>query len=196
MRKSTEFESAILDVIKTRKSRKAYSDRPVEDEKINSLFEAARWAPSSYNEQPWGYLYATKANFQIWNGIASTLYYSNRIWARNAQLLIMSFVRNHFLHNGQQNSSARYDLGAANAFLSLEAEHLGLNVHQIGGFDLNKARSALNIPCNWDPVVVLAIGYPGEIDALPDNLKSRELDFRERYLCNEFARDQFFQGPI
>jgi len=190
MRKSSEFESTVLDLIKSRRSSRAYSDEYIEEEKINSLFEAARWAPSSGNEQPWGYIYGTK-NDGVWDKIASTLHKGNSIWAASAQLLIMSFVRNFFICNGQQNLSAKYDLGAANAFLSLQAEHLGLNVHQIGGFDVSKAREILNIPDSCDPVVVLAIGYPGEIGSLPDSLKTKELGSRERYLRDEFAKKQF-----
>ncbi len=134
MQKSGEFESPILDVIQQRRSRRAYSTEGIANEKIQSLFEAARWAPSSVNEQPWIYLYATKDQPALWNKIFDSVNDSNKIWAQHAPLLIVSLVRKNFIRNDRPNLSARYDLGAANAFLSLQAAHLGLNVHQMGGF--------------------------------------------------------------
>src|SRR4051812_9594406 len=127
--KSAEFESPILEAIQLRRSRRAYDDKPVEPEKINSLFEAARWAPSSVNEQPWIYLYATKDQPELYHKIFDALNDSNKIWAQHAPLLIVSLARKNFMRNDMPNHSARYDLGAANAFLSLQAAHVGLNVH-------------------------------------------------------------------
>jgi nitroreductase len=101
-------------------------------------------------------------------------------------------VRKNFIRNDHPNTSARYDLGAANAFLSLQAAHLGLNVHQMGGFDHTKLKENLNIPDNYEPVVVLAIGYPGDLQTLPDHLKQRELAPRERYLQQEFVMNKSF----
>src|SRR5687767_374801 len=120
MQKSAEFESPILDVIQMRRSRRAYLEKPVELEKINSLFEAARWAPSSVNEQPWIYLYATKNQQELWGKIFDALNEGNKIWAKNAPLLIVSLVRKNFIRNDHPNTSARYDLGGANALLSLQ----------------------------------------------------------------------------
>jgi nitroreductase len=192
MQKSAEFESPIMDVIRMRRSRRAYAPIPVEPEKINSLFEAARWAPSSVNEQPWIYLYATKDQPELSGKIFDALNEGNKIWAQNAPLLIVSLVRKNFIRNDHPNTSARYDLGAANAFLSLQAAHLGLNVHQMGGFDHTKLKENLNIPDNYEPVVVLAIGYPGDLQTLPDHLKQRELAPRERYLQQEFVMNKSF----
>lgn len=191
MKKSTEFHSPVLDVIQNRRSRRAYTDQPVEPEKIQSLFEAARWAPSSVNEQPWVYIYATKGQ-ELYDKIYSTLNESNRIWVQNAPLLIASLVRNKFIRNDRPNGAARYDLGGANAFLSLQATHLGLNVHQMGGFDILKLRANLNVPDEFDPVIVMAIGYPGQPDILPDHLKLRELAPRERYVQQEFVMNSPF----
>lgn len=192
MQKSAEFESPILDVIQTRRSRRAYSDKPVEQEKINSLFEAARWAPSSVNEQPWLYIYATKAQPALWSKIFESLNDSNKVWAKDAQLLIVSLVRKNFIRNDRPNQSARYDLGAANAFLSLQAAHQGLNVHQMGGFKAEIVNENLRVPETFEPVVVLAIGYPGEIGLLPENLQLREHAPRERYLQQEFVMNKTF----
>jgi nitroreductase len=192
MQKSGEFESPILEVIQMRRSRRAYGDLPVEPEKINSLFEAARWAPSSVNEQPWIYLYATKDQTELWEKIFDALNEGNKVWVRNAPLLIVSLIRKNFIRNDMPNQSARYDLGGANAFLSLQAAHLGLNVHQVGGFSHEKIKQNLNIPDSYEPVVIMAIGYPGDVQALPENLKLRELAPRERYTRQAFVMNKPF----
>lgn len=192
MEKSSEFHSPVLEVIQNRRSRRAYADKPVEQSEIESLFEAARWAPSSVNEQPWIYIYATKDQHELWNKIYDSLNESNKIWVRNAPLLIASLVRVNFSRNNSPNTSARYDLGAANAFLSLQATHHGLNVHQMGGFNIDKLRNNLNIPNTFEAVVILAVGYPGEITVLPENLQLRENAPRERYIQKEFVMNRSF----
>src|SRR5689334_11290492 len=99
MQKSSEFHSPIIDLIQNRRSRRAYADKPVEKEKINALFEAARWAPSSVNEQPWIYIYATKDQPELWNRIFDALNDSNKIWVKHVPLLIASVVRKNFIRN-------------------------------------------------------------------------------------------------
>ncbi len=191
MTASAEFEMPVLDIIRNRRSRRAYSSRPVEAEKIQAMFEAARWAPSSVNEQPWKYIYATRDQ-ALWGRIVDTLNESNKVWVKNAPLLVVSLARKRFLRNDRPNPSARYDVGAANAFLSLQATALGLNVRQIGGFDPSKAIANLNIPDTYEPVTILAIGYPGEVDLLPDHLKVRELSDRVRYVRDAFVMNSPF----
>lgn len=192
MQKSAIFESPVLEVIQTRRSRRAYADRNVEVEKIEALFEAARWAPSSVNEQPWLYLFATKDQPELWNKIFDALNDSNKVWAKHAPLLIASLVRKRFIRNDMPNMSAKYDLGAANAFLSLQASHFGLNVHQMGGFNPAKAVENLSIPDTFEPVVIMAIGYPGDVQSLPEHLQLREQAPRERYLRQEFVMNKTF----
>lgn len=192
MEKSTEIEMALLKAIELRRSRRAYSERPVEGEKIQSLFEAARWAPSSSNEQPWTYIYATKDQQELWGKIFDTLNDSNKVWAERAPLLIMTLVRKNFIKNDRPNPSARYDLGAANAFLSLQATHVGLNVRQLGGFDREKAKVNLNVPDTHDVVVALAIGYEDVPEILPEHLRLRELAPRERYKADTFVLNHTF----
>jgi len=192
MEKSTEFEVPLLETIQIRRSKRAYSDRPIEPEKIQALFEAARWAPSSSNEQPWAYIYATKDQPQLWGKLLDTLVDSNKIWAERAPLLIVSLARKNFVRNAKPNSSALYDLGAANAFLSLQATHLGLNVHQMGGFDRQRAKENLNVPDTHEVAVMIAIGYLGDPDLLPENLKQRELSPRERYRQDAFVMNKTF----
>ncbi len=193
METTSTIESPVLDIIESRRSLRAYSGMPVEEEKIKSLFEAARWAPSSMNEQPWTYIYATKEQPELWAKIFNTLSEGNRIWAVDAPLLIASFVRTKHIRNGVPNNAARYDLGGANAFLSLQATKLGLNVHQMGGFDKVKLVEDLNVPLDeYEPVVVMAIGYPGDADKLPENLKQRETSPRVRYTQESFVRNKSF----
>lgn len=188
---SSEFESDILELIKERRSRRAFSDQPVEPEKIKSLFEAARWAPSSLNEQPWLYIYATKGQ-ELWNKIFETLNESNRIWAKYAPLLIVSFCKKNHSRNGYPNAAAKYDVGAANALLSLQATHVGLNTHQMGGFNHPLLRKNLNVPDDFEEGVIIAVGYLGEQSRLPEHLQQRETSPRFRNAQDEFVMNKAF----
>ncbi len=192
MSKSTEFEFPVVDLIEQRRSRRAYSSKPIEKEIIRSLFEAARWAPSSMNEQPWAYLYATKDQPELWNKLFDLLNESNRVWAINAPLLILSMARKTHQRNGAINASAKYDTGSANTLLSMQATHAGLNVHQMGGYDRQKAIAELNIPDTHEPIVIMAIGYPGDPEILTANLKQREVAPRERYSQESFVMNKSF----
>ncbi len=192
MKTSTEFESPILDVIQKRRSKRAYSDQAVEPQKIQSLFEAARWAPSSMNEQPWTYLYAAKEQGDLWKKIFESLNESNKVWVKDAPLLVISLTRKNFTRNDSVNNAAKYDLGGANAFLCLQAESLGLNVHQMGGYNALVARQNLNIPDAFEIGVIMAIGYPGDPESLPENLKQREIAPRVRFLQSEFVMNKTF----
>ena len=192
MEASSEFESTVLDVIKNRKSRRAYSSKPIEPEKIKSLFEAARWAPSSMNDQPWRFIYATKDQPELWNKIFDALHDSNKVWAKEAPLLILSLARRNFSLNGRPNGSAHYDLGCANAFLTLQATAMDLNIHQMGGFDRHTAIVNLNIPDTYELGVIMAIGYLGSAEMLSENLKHRELAPRQRNVQTEFVMNRSF----
>lgn len=192
MRKSAEIEHALLEVIHKRRSKRAYTDQPIDQKTIDSLFEAARWAPSSNNEQPWVYLYATRAQTELWSILFETLNDSNKVWASQAPLLVLTVVRKNFRRNDQPNGSAKYDLGGANAFLSLQATHMGLNVHQMGGFNRTQAMEKLHMPDSHEPVIMLAIGYPGVAESLPENLKLRELAPNERYTKDSFVMNKTF----
>ncbi|MBI1770333.1 MAG: nitroreductase family protein [Bacteroidetes bacterium] len=191
MQTSSEFESDVLDLIKSRRSRRAFSERPIELERIKSLFEAARWAPSSLNEQPWRYIYATKGQ-ELWQKIFDALNEGNKSWAKDAQLLIVSFCKKNFSRNGSANGAAKYDVGAANAFLSLQATHLGLNTHQMGGFDHQLLRKNLNVPTDFEEGVVIAVGYAGDVDQLPSHLQQRETSPRMRNVQDEFVMNRSF----
>jgi len=192
MQVSSEFESDIIEIIKNRRSRRAFVSKPVENEKIKSLFEAARWAPSSVNEQPWAYIYATAAQKELWTKIFEALNEGNKIWSKEAPLLVVSLARKYYSKNDRPNASAKYDVGAANAFLSLQATELGLNVHQMGGFDQSLLRQNLNVPENFDIGVVMAIGYAGNPEQLPVGLRDRERSPRLRHIQHEFVMNHTF----
>lgn len=190
--KSSEFEYPVHDLIRERRSRRAYSNRPIESDKIKSLFEAARWAPSSMNEQPWAYIYATHDQTLLWNKIFDALSEGNRIWAKDAPLLIVSLARKNFVRNDRPNYNARYDMGAANALLSLQATSYGLNVHQMGGFDDDVLRNNLNFPDEYESGVIMAVGYPGDTDQLPESLQLRENAPRYRWVQDVFVMNAPF----
>jgi nitroreductase len=192
MERSHEFHFPVLDIIRKRKSIRAFSPELVEQEKINSLFEATRWAPSSTNEQPWVYIYATKQQVELWLTLFEPLNESNKVWAKDAPLLILSLARKNFTRYSGPNAHAQYDLGAANAFLSLQAVELGLQVRQMAGFDAAKTIENLNIPQQYEVGVFMAVGYPGDPSSLPDHLKKRESAPRERLLQDVFVMNQPF----
>ncbi|MBA4056491.1 MAG: nitroreductase [Marivirga sp.] len=192
MQKSNQFEHPISDLIKNRKSTRSFSTQPIEPQRINSLFEATRWAPSSTNEQPWVYIYAIREQEELWNKLFSCLTEGNRIWAKDAPLLILSLARKNFTKYSGPNAYAMYDLGGANSFLSLQAVELGLQVRQMAGFHLEKTITELNIPDTFSIGVFIAVGYPGDPQTLPENLKLRELAPRERFLQQEFVMNHTF----
>jgi len=192
MQKSSTIAHPISDLISGRRSVRTFSERAIEQEKIYSLFEATRWAPSSTNEQPWYYIYATKDQADLWNKIFDSLNQGNKVWAKNAPMLIVSMARKKFTKYEQDNSHALYDLGGANAFLSVQAVELGLQLRQMAGFNHDLLIHSLNIPDTYSLGVVMAVGYPGDPESLPENLKARELAPRERYLQQEFVMNKAF----
>jgi len=181
------MENNLLDVIRERKSIRSFSEQPVEEDKIRLLFEAARWAPSSMNEQPWQYIYASRDNEHLYQAIADSLMPGNRIWALSAPLLIVSLARKTFQRNGNHNGSALHDTGMANFALSLQATEMGLHTHMIGGFDHALLGKNLNLPDEVQPVVIIAVGYPGDTDQLPENLRQIEHAPRNRKSHGEFV---------
>jgi nitroreductase len=170
----------IHEIIKNRYSTRAFSEKPVDREKIVSLFEAARWSPSSRNEQPWRFIVGLKEEPVTFNKIAEILNPANRIWALKAPLLILTIAKLNINSTEQINRHALHDLGLAIANLTFQASAVNLYVHQMGGFDQQKARDIFMIPDNYEPVTVLAVGYKGDLKSLPANLKNRELSERIR----------------
>ena len=192
MQKSHEIEHPVSELIRNRKSVRAFSPSLIEQIKINSLFEATRWAPSSTNEQPWLYIYATKNQPELWNKLFEPLNHGNKLWAKDAPLLILSLARKNFSRFPGANAHAMYDLGGANSFLSLQAVELGLQIRQMAGFNAVSAKANLNIPEDYELGVFIAVGYPGDPETLPENLKLREIEPRERYVQHEFVMNRTF----
>ncbi|HUI51074.1 MAG TPA: nitroreductase family protein [Terriglobales bacterium] len=175
------------DLIQHRWSPRAFSAKPVPADILRSLFEAARWAPSSSNEQPWAFLVTTREDQEAHARMLSTLVEANQAWAKHAPVLAIAVAELAFARNGKPNRNAFYDIGAAVANLSLEATSHGLFVHQMAGFDPHKAIELFEIPSGWEPVSAFVVGYPGETASLPDPLRERETAPRERKPLEAFV---------
>lgn len=170
----------VLPVILNRWSPRSFSDREVSPADLARVFEAARWAPSSNNEQPWRYIFGLR-NSAIHEKIASTLAGFNQAWAPQAPVLILGAAKAAFTHGGSQNAYALHDLGASTALLVLQAAALGLSAHQMAGFDHVAARQALEIPEDFALGSVIALGYQGEPAALAnEHLLALEVAPRQR----------------
>jgi nitroreductase len=193
MQKSHEVAYPVSELIRNRRSIRSFSEEPVGESKIRSLFEATRWAPSSTNEQPWYYLYVTRDQKELWNKYVDCLNDNNKIWAKDAPVLIFSMARTQFTRYQVDNAHAMYDLGGANSFLAIQAVELGLQVRQMAGYNVAKARENLNIPAHYTPGVFIAVGYPGDLASLPEHLRLREAAPRERFLQDEFVLNGIFQ---
>ncbi|HEX3544895.1 MAG TPA: nitroreductase family protein [Candidatus Acidoferrum sp.] len=187
MHKRAPTDYPVHDLIAERWSPRAFSDKPVAPDVLASLFEAARWAPSSSNEQPWAYVVATKDDSENFAKLVSVLVPANVIWAQHAPVLALAVAKVAFEKSGAPNRNAQYDVGAASAWLTAEAASRGLFVHQMAGFDPDKARQVFAIPAGWEPIAAIAIGYPGDPDSLPQPLRDREVASRTRKPLSTFV---------
>jgi nitroreductase len=176
----------IHDIISHRWSPRAFENRAVEPEKLRSLFEAARWAASSYNAQPWFFIVATKDDAENYKRILDCFVEFNQSWAINAPVLAISVAR-LALDDGRPNRHALHDVGQAAGSLAMQASALGLQVHQMAGINPDKARQILNIPEGYEAVAGIALGYPGDPSSLSDHLKERELAPRSRKPLDSFV---------
>ena len=174
-------------LLRERWSPRAYSNKAIGPDAIQRMFEAAQWAMSSYNGQPWRFVYATKDDAAGYERVLSTLIPFNQAWANSAPMIGIAIGRTHFEHNSEPNSWHAYDTGAAMALLTVQAHHEGLHVHQMAGFDPAKAKEVLNIPEGYSPIAAFTIGYVGDASALPDPLKEREGQPGQRKALAEIA---------
>jgi nitroreductase len=177
----------VLPIFHTRWSPRSFTDREVSKADLAKVFEAARWAASSFNEQPWRFLVGTR-NSAAYQKIFDSLMPFNQQWAYAAPVLILGTARTKFSHNGTPNRVALFDLGAASSYLTLQAAALGLVAHQMGGFEPDAARKAFAIPEDYIFGSVIALGYQGEPAALPnEQFLAQELAPRQRKPLKDFV---------
>ncbi len=163
----------INSLILNRWSPRSMTGEELDEDTIMSLFEAARWAPSSFNNQPWRFIYA-KRNTLYWNKLFDLLAKPNKVWAGNAALLVVVVANKNFEYNGKYSITHQYDVGAAWENLALEASTRGLVAHGMQGFDYEKARIDLEIPDNFDVMAMIAIGKRGSKENLSTDLQNKE----------------------
>lgn len=185
--KLADAQYPINDLLRQRWSPLAFADKLVEPEKLRSVLEAARWAASSYNEQPWSFIIATKENPADFERLLGCLAEGNQEWARNAPVLMISVAKLYFERNGVENRHAFHDVGAAAAYLSLQATAQGLFIHQMAGFDVQLTRQTYNIPEGYEPVAAIALGYLGDAQTLSERLQQREIAPRQRKPLEDFV---------
>lgn len=162
--------------------------RPIAQETLTQLFEAARWAPSCFNEQPWRYLVCNRVTEpDAWADVLACLVEGNRKWARRAPTFIAAIAASHFRDSGNPNRWAPYDTGAASENMFLQATALGLAMHQMGGFDAAKVHARFGVPAEFEVLAIIALGYPGEPALLERQRLEQELAPRTRRSVSEFT---------
>jgi nitroreductase len=170
---------AVNEIVQYRWSPRSFQDRTIEKEKLMSVFEAARWSASAFNEQPWRFIVGFKGD-DTFNKIMDTLVEFNQNWAKKASVLILNIYKLNFTHNNQSNATAQYDLGQAVSAYCLEAVNQDLVAHQMSGFDVAKANAAFGLGDEYASMSVTAMGYLDKPDALPEDLFKIELQNRMR----------------
>jgi nitroreductase len=187
MEKLAETQYPIEEILRRRWSPRAFSDRLVEPEKLQRLFEAARWAASSFNEQPWNFIVATKQKPEEHARLLSCLVEGNQRWARAAPVLMVSVAKLNFDKTGKPNRHAFHDVGLAVQNMVVQATALGLFVHQMAGFSPEKVREIYGVPDGFDPVAAMGIGYGVAKDELPEAFREFDLGARSRKPVSGFV---------
>lgn len=195
MNKIAQNDHEIHDLLRTRWSPRSFSPQPVEAEQLLSLFEAARWAPSGNNRQPWSFIVTHGQTPEAYGNLLGTLNERNQAWAKTAPVLVLAIAQIE-PEPGKANPFAIYDLGQAVAHLSIQASALGLSVHQIGGFDRVKAEQIFELPTGYQPVTVFAMGFPGDPQVLPEGFRAGETAPRDRKPLSDFAYQGKWQQPL
>jgi nitroreductase len=176
-----------------RHSPRAIADKPLEKDVLMSLFEAARWAPSSYNNQPWRYVYAFKGS-QAWQDLQDFLVPQNRLWTLNAPAVIVALSHNLFSYNNRPSRTHSFDAGSAWVSLALQAADMGLVAHAMEGFDYDGVRSYLAIPDSYTVEAMIVVGYPGNVNDLPSDLQKGDLELTGRMSVEDFAFQDTFKS--
>ena len=186
MDKVAQTARPIHALLSHRWSPRAFADHPVESAKLIALFEAARWAPSSFNEQPWHFIVAPKAETELFDRLLGCLSRGNASWAAKAPVLMLS-VAQLLDEDGDPNRHAFYDVGQAVAQMALQALDQGLYMHQMAGFDVAKAQRVFAIPEHFEPAAAIALGYLGDPADLPERYREREAQPRTRKALTDFV---------
>ncbi len=182
-------------LIAKRWSPRAFGSQAVEPAVLRSILEAARWAPSAANAQPWHFIVATKDDPEAHARVLNTLMDGNIRWAINAPVLMLVIAEQYKNREGALTSRSLYDTGLAVGALTLEAGSRGLLVHQMGGFYEDRVREAFSVPEGYEPAAAIALGYPGDPDSLPEDLRSREKAPRTRKELSEFVFGEQWGRP-
>ena len=194
--KHADIPSGVHDLIRARWSPRSFADRPVTDEDLKLILEAARWAASSNNEQPWRFIVARKSDAQLFEKMLSVLVPGNQKWAKTAPLLMLTVAKRDFTQSGKPNRHAWHDTGAALAHIMLQATALGLHAHGMAGFDHERARNEFDIPADYEPVAAVAIGYLDSPDKLEEPYRERERSPRTRKPLSEISFDGAWDRPL
>lgn len=195
VRKRATPDHPVHRLIAERWSPYGFTDRPVSDGDLRALFEAARWAASSYNEQPWRYILATRADSAGFERLLSCLVEGNQAWAKTAPVLAIGCTHLRFARNGKPNAAAQHDLGLASATLTFEATARGLFVHQMIGIVPNRVRDLYGVPEDVQPLTGLAIGYVADPESLSEPFRGRDLAPRQRNALAEFVFQSAWGTP-
>lgn len=177
----------IHQLIKNRWSPRAFADKPVDPALIRQIFDAARWAPSCFNEQPWRFIVAAKDQPDEFDRMVQVLNEKNRRWATRAPLLMLTLIKDAFERNNKPNQHAGHDLGQAVSYMTLEATRHNLYLHQMAGILPDQARDLFHIPDHYTVITIIAAGYLGDPDTLPENLQHSETRERSRRSIDEIA---------
>jgi nitroreductase len=178
-------------IIRERWSPRSFRHQPIEQNKLQRIFEAARWAPSSFNEQPWRFIVGLRGD-ETWNRLQTAMVSFNQRWAKNAEVLVLILSKKTLSKNGKPNSPYQYDAGQAAAYLTFQAMEEGLRVHQMGGFSKEKASSAFDIPEDFEPQTMMAMGYQDEAGRLDPDFEEKERAPRERKPLSELVFTKAF----
>ena len=187
--KLANTEYPIHELLQKRWSPRAFSEKLIDTQMLNQLFEAARWAPSSYNEQPWRFIVARKEDQEAYKQLASVMNEFNQSWATDAPVLVLAITKTNFDLDGRDNPHAGHDLGQAIAHLTFEATKNNLYVHQMAGILPEKARELYNISDDYKPMTMFAIGYKGQPESLNDKMQKQETSPRIRKELDEIIFD-------
>jgi nitroreductase len=185
----------ILEIVQERWSPYAFSSIPVEEFKIKAMMEAAGYAPSCNNEQPWMFVYSTQADNKIFDDYLGFMVESNRVWAKNAYALVISMARMKFSYNGKPNRHAFHDTGMAVSNLLLQALAMDIYVHQMAGFSVEKVKEYFKLNDDIEPVAMMAVGYLGDGSTLSPELLKRDETRRPRKSVNEFSFKNSLSKP-